>query len=327
MVAFAAFLRRGPANVHGRSLHASRVALALEPLATTDAHAYWRVFIAGRSDLPTRDLKAHLDRYLSLPPGEQKTYFAFREGGRIVGTVRLVTGTPESPDANLTGFSMDPGREDRAPHAIVKAIDLLRAQGATRITATFEDRYEAAFAAVGFRRWFARMRMEASVARRPLTAEVPLRPPEEAEIAGLARFFMEVYEGHMEQAFGMHVGSESDWHSYVAALLKGDAGQFLPDASFVSLEGDRIVGAILTTHWMGSPLVAEIGVASDRRGRSLGRVLMQAAMNRLADRGESTLGLFVTAGNEPAIRLYRRLGFVQAGGVSVTAKLGEDSQP
>lgn len=303
------------------------MALTLERLLTTDAHDYWRVFIAGRSDLPTQDLKVHLDRYLSLPLAEQRTYFAFREAGRIVGTVRIAGGAAESPDVSLSGFSMDPSRTDLAAAAIVKAIDFLQPSGTTRMTATFEERYEPAFAAVGFRRWFARMRMDAPVVKRPLANDVPLRPPEEAEVLGLTAFFIEVYEGHMEQAFGMHVGSEADWRAYIAALFKGESGEFMPDASFVALEGERIVGAILVTHWMGSPLLAEIGVSKDHRGRGLGAALLQAAMNRLADRGERTLGLYVTVGNDPAIALYRRLGFETASGQTVTAKLEENSQP
>jgi ribosomal protein S18 acetylase RimI-like enzyme len=300
--------------------------LALEPLATTDAHAYWRVFISGRSDLPTDDLMVHMDRYLALPAEEQRTHFAFREDGRIVGTIRMVGGTPESPDASLSGFSIDPSRADLASAAIVKAIDTLRAKGTSRITATFEDRYEPAFAAVGFRPWFSRMRMVAPVERRPVPEGVRLQPPEETEVPGLTKFFMDVYDGHLEQSFGMHVGPESDWRAYVGALLKGESGRFMPDASFVSVDDGRLVGAILVTHWMGDPLVAEVGVAKDRRGKGLGAALLQASMNRLAGVGEARLALFVTVGNDPAIRLYRRLGFEQAGGRSVTGRLAEDSQ-
>jgi len=302
------------------------VALTLEPLASTDAHAYWRVFISGRSDLPADDLKTYLERYLALPPEEQRTHFAFREGARIVGTIRIVGGATESPDANLSGFSIDPARADLAPAAIVKALDFLQAQGTTRLTATFEDRYEPAFAAVGFRRWFARMRMVAPVVKRPLPVDVALQHPEETEILGLTKFFMDVYDGHLEQSFGMHVGPESDWRAYMGSVLKGESGRFMPDASFVSLDGGRLVGAVLVTHWMGTPLVSEIGVATDRRGKGLGGALLQTAMNRLADLGEGKLALFVTLGNDRAIALYERLGFAQAGGRAVTARFGEDSQ-
>ena len=145
--------------------------------------------------------------------------------------------------------------------------------------------------------------------------------PEEAEVLGLTTFLMQVYDGHMEQQHGIHVGAEEEWRGYVAGLFKGDSGQYMPDASYVALEGGRIVGAILITHWMGMPLVAELGVAKDHRGKGLGRGLLQASMHRLAARDEPRLALYVTIGNDPAIALYRKMGFVQVGGESVTARL------
>ncbi len=293
---------------------ADRVPMSLEPLQTTDAHAYWRVFVSGRGDLPTQDLKVHLDRYLALPPEEQRAHFAFRMDGRIVGAIRLGHG-------EISGFSMDPAHASETTGALLRAVDFLRAAGEGPITAHYEDRYEPSFAGLGFRRIFARMWMEAATVRAPIPDGVRLVHPEEAEIARLTAFLMEVYEGHVEQQHGLHTGTEEEWRDYVGGLLKGDSGRFMPDASFVTLDGTRIVGAILITHWMGMPLVAELGVAKDRRGRGLGHALLQAAMNRLEGLGERRLALYVTVGNDPAVALYRSAGFVQVGGQSVTARI------
>ncbi len=291
-----------------------RVAIALEPLATSDAHAYWRVFVSGRGDLPTRDLTIHLDRYLALSPDEQRTHFSIKEGGRLLGTVRLSPG-------EISGFSMDPRHTGETTAALLKCVDFLRAAGTDAITAHFEDRYEAAFASLGFRRIFARMRMEAAAVSRLVPEGVRLVPPEEQEVLGITKFLMEVYDGHLEQAFGLHKGPEEEWRGYVAALFKGESGQYMPDASYVALDDARIVGAILVTHWLGTPLVAELGVAKDRRGKGLGRSLLQTAMNRLATRDETRLALYVTLGNDPAIGLYRSMGFEPVGGQSVTGRM------
>jgi len=293
---------------------AGDMSLRLEPLQTAEAHAYWRVFLSGRTDLPTGDLKVHMDRFLALSPEEQRSHFSVKKDGRMIGTVRL--GPTE-----ISGFSMDPSSADDTATALLKAVDLLRAGGATAIGAHFEDRYEPAFRSLGFRRVFARMRMEAPTKKAPPPEGLKLQPPEEDEVLGLTKFLIGVYEGHLEQQYGMHVGPEEEWRGYVGGLFKGDSGQFMPDASYVALEGDRIVGAILVTHWMGTPLVAELGVAKDRRGRGVGRALLEAAMGRLAGRDEPRLALYVTLGNDPAIALYRALGFVQVGGQSVTARL------
>ena len=278
-----------------------------------DAHAYWEVYVSGRTDLPTRSVSAHEERYLALPPEEQRTHFAIRDGDALAGTVRLLPGA-------LTGFSMDPARAGDAPAAIIKALDLMRTQGTGTITASFDEAYSKAFESLGFRPVFARMRMESATRRLP-APDRPLTPPEEGEIPKLARFFMEVYEGHIEQAYGMHTGSEDDWRGYVTGILRGDAGRFLPDASFVALEGDRLAGAILVTHWMGAPMVTEIGVAPSRRRRGLGRALLSAASTRLAAVDEPRWALYVTEGNEPALALYRSFGFQPAGGRTVTARL------
>jgi len=288
--------------------------ILLAPLQTTDAHAYWQVFLDGRSDLPSRSLALHVERYLNLPSEEQRTHFAVREGGRVIGTLRLTKGT-------ISGFAMAPDRHDRATAALVKAIDVLRAQGASGIEATFEDRYDPAFVALGFKRWYSRVRMEAPTSRFPRSEGIDLRPPEEPEVLGLTEFFMGVYQGHIEQQFGMHVGPLEEWRGYILGTLKGsEAGRFMPDASFVILDDRRILGAILATHWMGMPLVSELGVAKDRQGKGLGQSLLKATMTRLAELDEPRLALYTTVGNAPAFALYAKTGFVQVGGQTVTAK-------
>ena len=288
-------------------------ALRLEPLQTLDAQEYWRIYVEGRADLPTRSVPAHVERYLALPKEEQRTHYAIRKEDAMIGTVRLL------PDT-ITGFSLAPAHAGEARSAIIKGVDLLRSGGAGTITASFDGAYQKDFEALGFRQVFTRMRMEAPT-QRLSPSEIPLKPPEEAEVPGLARFFMDVYAGHVEQQYGMHVGSEEDWRGYISGVLRGEAGRFMPEASFVSLEEGRLAGAILVSHWMGSPLVAELGVAADRRRRGIARALVSAASTRLAGLEESRWALYVTLGNDPAITLYRGLGFAPSGGETVTARL------
>jgi mycothiol synthase len=53
-----------------------------------------------------------------------------------------------------------------------------------------------------------------------------------------------------------------------------------------------------------------IGVDAASAGQGLGRRLMRAGLGRLAERGRTHATLYVEADNEPAVRLYRSLGFV-----------------
>ena len=52
-----------------------------------------------------------------------------------------------------------------------------------------------------------------------------------------------------------------------------------------------------------------VGIAPQRQGEGLGRVLVEAGFARLAARGIRTASLYVEADNEPALRLYRSFGF------------------
>ncbi|MHA6670068.1 mycothiol synthase [Homoserinimonas sp. A447] len=52
-----------------------------------------------------------------------------------------------------------------------------------------------------------------------------------------------------------------------------------------------------------------VGVSPDRQGEGIGRTLVEAGLNRLAERGIRESNLYVEADNEPAVRLYRSYGF------------------
>src|SRR3989454_9483734 len=108
------------------------------------------------------------------------------------------------------------------------------------------------------------MRMEAPTKRSDVV-NIKLQPPEEAEVLGLTAFLMQVYDGHMEQQHGIHVGAEEEWRGYGAGLFKGGSGQEMPDAAYVALGGGGSVGAILIKHWVGVAPGAEVGGGEGQR--------------------------------------------------------------
>ena len=69
--------------------------------------------------------------------------------------------------------------------------------------------------------------------------------------------------------------------------------------------------------------VASLGIAirPDRRGQGIGTALMGHALAKCEGRFE-IVTLAVIAGNEPALRLYRRLGFVERGRLPRTFRRG-----
>lgn len=60
----------------------------------------------------------------------------------------------------------------------------------------------------------------------------------------------------------------------------------------------------------GTVTLVAMYVVPQARGRRIGERLVQAVLDEAADRGASRVVLQVTSKNDPAIRLYERMGFV-----------------
>jgi mycothiol synthase len=89
---------------------------------------------------------------------------------------------------------------------------------------------------------------------------------------------------------------------------------FNPDDFLILRDGDTMIGFcwLKIEHAENSEAVGEfyaVGIDPDRQGEGLGRVLMNAGLARLAERGIRTAALYVEADNLPALALYHRYGF------------------
>jgi len=103
--------------------------------------------------------------------------------------------------------------------------------------------------------------------------------------------------------------SEADVIAEVERTLAGEYGPSLENCSFAVAEGSRIAGGSMVSLWERDPGLTYVIVHPDVRRRSLGTFLMVTSVNALVSAGYSELDLFVTEGNEPAVNLYRKLGF------------------
>ena len=97
--------------------------------------------------------------------------------------------------------------------------------------------------------------------------------------------------------------------AFVRESVANDAAQFM------AVDGDRVVGwADVLPRWAHA--VAHVGsvgmgVLPAYRGRGIGRRLLEACIAKAWDQGITRIELEVRADNEPAIALYRALGFEQ----------------
>ena len=144
---------------------------------------------------------------------------------------------------------------------------------------------------------------------------------------------------------GFVTGTQQSNHS--PAMNRGFEGYIVPvhlspalfDARFrqvhLDLAASRIlvasgkpVGLCLISRRGWSSYVAAAGVAPEYRGAGIARELMQECIRESRARGERRMLLEVIAGNEPAVRLYGKLGFVakrRLVGYVQTAALPEES--
>lgn len=147
---------------------------------------------------------------------------------------------------------------------------------------------------------------------------LPLPPHESVDDGVLLRSFR---PGHDDESW-VEVNNRSfaghpDQGTWTLDLLRARMSQswFDPEG-FVVAEGDgEMLGSCWTkVHAEADPPLGEIyviGVDPAAQGRGLGRRLVAEGLNRLHRSGMSVGMLYVEADNDPAVRLYRSMGFVE----------------
>lgn len=95
--------------------------------------------------------------------------------------------------------------------------------------------------------------------------------------------------------------------------LRGVYGPVIVEASLQVDKGAEPSAAIAITEYLGNPLIAHLVTAAAERGGGLGKTLLLESMRRLLACGYAECHLNVVADNWIAHRLYRSIGFTQAG--------------
>jgi len=95
--------------------------------------------------------------------------------------------------------------------------------------------------------------------------------------------------------------------------LDGVYGPVIAEASLQVGPGAELTAAIAITEYRGKPLIAHLVTAAAERGGGLGKALLVESLRRLSCSGYVECHLNVVADNWIARRLYRSIGFIQAG--------------
>ncbi len=149
-----------------------------------------------------------------------------------------------------------------------------------------------------------------------------IRPVGRGDIADLKRLFLKLhlYNGSLDPRFAL----ADDWERHFDAMMeRALAGE----GRLALLARDRVtgrpVGFALAALQDGGPLwkhrdgveVEALYVERAWRGTGLAEALLAAALSWAEDLGQPVVQLYVTAGNERAIRFYERQGFRAVQGI------------
>jgi [ribosomal protein S18]-alanine N-acetyltransferase len=121
-----------------------------------------------------------------------------------------------------------------------------------------------------------------------------------------------VLPGHAERLSDIHAGA------FARPWSAGDFEAFLIDQS-VQIDGLFIGRAQLPSGFVVSRIVLDeaeilsVALARSARGQGHARPLLTRHLQRLAHAGVARVHLEVEEGNNPALALYRKLGFEQCG--------------
>jgi len=89
-------------------------------------------------------------------------------------------------------------------------------------------------------------------------------------------------------------------------------GRFSPKTWHLAVRGREPVGVVLVNALRDRAELVYLGLVPEARGQGLGRALVHRAVRSAVEMGARRLGLAADAGNEPALRLYRRTGFEES---------------
>jgi ribosomal protein S18 acetylase RimI-like enzyme len=161
--------------------------------------------------------------------------------------------------------------------------------------------------------YFKRFRMEADlVAPLPPVSDLPAGYTWQSWRADLLEQHAQVKQQSFSDEIDGVVFPNLSRYEGCLRLMREICGRpgFCPRATWLIVQGDTACGTIQgVSDGCGAGVIQNLGVIAGQRGLGLGSALLLQALHGFRAVGLSKAALEVTAQNDAAVRLYRRLGF------------------
>ncbi len=264
--------------------------------------------------------ESQLNRYKEEAPEQQAQRYLLWRDDAPVGRLRFFA---QDDTAELDGLVLLPEASGSvAAQVVTEALLRAAALDVRHLKATYPAAYIASFAAAGFQELRRRTGMIASTSISVPQASLPnslrVRQIAENDAEQIGTLLQRAYAGGPDDLHPDLAG----WRAEVRAIQEGRFGPFLHESCFVAehtLDRFHLAGAILVHLERNVPRIRHMVVAPLFRHIGLGQLLAVKAMQRLHELGYATVILYVTLGI-PAVNLYHRLGFVEAGPTYIEAE-------
>jgi N-acetylglutamate synthase-like GNAT family acetyltransferase len=277
--------------------------------------------LAEPDSRPNRDrqeLREELKRFLREAPRIFGQRFLLWRASRPVGRLCFRV---EDHQAHVGGLALLPSLEANVTTQVAQiAIARAREAEVRSVTAAYEARHAAAFAAAGFREtrrytpMMAATRLaeenEEEMATPIVNTLYQMRPISFFDSAALSELFRVVFADGQE----VRGRSPTNWLIEMMLLGSGMDDVALPECSFIAEfrrrppSLPRLVGVTLVSRWQGAALIDELMVQPRYRRLGVGTNLLRQAMLSLRQRGYASVMLVVMEG-APAQEFFRQLGF------------------
>jgi GNAT superfamily N-acetyltransferase len=285
-----------------------------------DAAIWVSVTRHSADQMPFESEDSQIARYKEEDLEQQAQRYLLWRDDTPVGRLRFYA---QGDTAELDGLVLLPEAGGTvAAQVVTEALLRAAALDVRHLKATYPAAYIASFAASGFQELRSRTGMIASTTISVPQASLPnslhVRPIKEGDSEQIGTLLQRAYAGGPDDLHPDLAG----WRAEVRAIQEGRFGPFLPESCFVAehtLDRFHLAGAILVHLERSVPRIRHMAVAPLFRHVGLGQLLAVKAMQRLHELGQATVILYVTLGI-PAVNLYHRLGFVEAGPTYIEAE-------